>query len=252
MNISCERFGVAQITYPAVFLRFSLWIQEAELRCKNQEVEDMKGKVEASEERTAHAEAAVLAMIPLNLKVSELRRRLAEKEAALSKLQVRLASCLSNYVHFSFANRVAAQVRSLFFTLPLSTCISDTEICIQEEYRVASDTLAASRTDLAALRKRFLQLEVEHTALQESLDMHAKMEGLAEKRVGMAEAQKVEVTVEVEHLKAEQERLQDLYTRAIDRNTSLGIHQQVSSWLRFLGHGHEVVVNAEVEHLKAE
>jgi hypothetical protein len=48
----------------------------------------MKAKVEASKDEKAHAEAAVLAMIPLNLKVSEFRKRLAEKEAALSTLQV--------------------------------------------------------------------------------------------------------------------------------------------------------------------
>jgi hypothetical protein len=103
--------------------------------------------------------------------------------------------------------------------------------CIQEEHRGLTSALAESRTDLASLRKRSQLLEVERGAFQERADMHEKMAGLVQKHVDMAEAQKLEAIVEVQHLKAENERLQGMYGKAIDCNASLGIQQQVRhSW----------------------
>jgi hypothetical protein len=76
----------------------------------------MKAEVEASKDEKAHAEAAVLAMIPLNLKVSEFRKRLAEKEAALSTLQV---CCTLSYAH-CFLCAAGQGLSPSFCTLPAS------------------------------------------------------------------------------------------------------------------------------------
>lgn len=62
--------------------------QELELRERDAAVAKASEEVQAAYENRDRAEAAVLSLVPLNLKVSELRQRLARKEAQLGELQV--------------------------------------------------------------------------------------------------------------------------------------------------------------------
>ena len=74
--------------------RVLLCVQEAELREREAAVRRAGREVEEAQEGRGRAEAAVLSLVPLNLKVSELRERLARRDAQLSELQVRSGCCV--------------------------------------------------------------------------------------------------------------------------------------------------------------